>query len=85
MMEPYKEKPSLPESPTRFWISCVGLGVSVLVFLKLHKIMSLSVMQITSITMFTLAFCIIALEMILLKSFRRPSSPHGEPSSLYCC
>ena len=65
---------SLPESPTRFWISCLALGCSTLVFLKLHKIYSLSVMQITLLTMGTLAATILILEMIILKSHRRPST-----------
>lgn len=70
----YAKKSKLPESPTRLWISCLSLGITVFVFLQLKQVHSLSIMQLTFLTMFTLAFCIISLEMILLKSFRRPST-----------
>ncbi len=73
-MDSRREKPPLPESPTRLWISAAALGLTVLVFLGLETLSQLSIMQITVACVLTLAVSVVSLEMRVLRSHRRPST-----------
>lgn len=74
MKDHHQEKPSLPQSPTRLWISVVSLGITVAVFLALERFPQLSIMQITVACVLTLAASVVGLEMWVLRSHRRPST-----------
>lgn len=73
-MDTPQEKPKLPESPTRLWISFASMGITVLVFLGLETFPQLSIMQITLGCILALAVSVVSLEMLFLRSYRRPST-----------